>query len=136
MPVKRRLQELSPSQRTILDLLRNHEGSSRAELAVLAGLSPAALTRQIKELLDLGLVMEGARRSGLRGQPALPLSLRPEAAYSIGLAFSLHEIEVVGIDFRGIRVARLSRPLRCHGATALTRQCSAMVRELEGMLPR
>lgn len=122
---------LSRNQRSILTLIRSRGSVSRAELAGELGFTPGAITRQIKELLALSLVQEEERRSGFRGQPALPLSIRAEAAYSIGVAFSLHEIEIVAIDFCGRKVAELAQPLYGGSAAELTDQCSRLVRQIE-----
>lgn len=124
------LYTLSQNQRRLLDLIRDTGKISRAELAVEIGLTAGAVTRQIKELLLLGLVEEGERRSGLRGQPALPLSLRSDGAYSIGLSFSLYEIEAIAIDFCGQEVASLSHPFACENAEDLVVRCSTLVSRL------
>ena len=123
--------ELSRNQRRILDLIRHQGPISRAELAVETGLTAGAVTRHIKELLQLSLVMEGARRSGMRGQPALPISIRPDAAHSIGVSFSLHEIEAVALDFCGNEITRVSEEFDCRTAEGLAFQCAALVTRLE-----
>lgn len=118
---------LSPNQRTILDLIRSQGNVSRIELSRLTGLTPGALSRHIKELLAHSLVEEGERRSGYRGQPALPISIRADAAYSIGISFSLHEIEAVIIDFQGRSVAESTEPFAFSDVDGLIGQCSDLV---------
>lgn len=125
------LYRLSPNQRTILDLIRSQDNVSRTELSRLSGLTPGALSRHVKELLAHSLVEEGERRSGHRGQPALPISIRANAAYSIGISFSLHEIEVVAIDFRGHVVDELTEPFAFADVGGLTAQCAGLVARIE-----
>ena len=122
---------LSRNQRSILELIRSRGNVSRAELASELGFTPGAITRQIQELLALSLVQEEERRSGMRGQPALPISIKADAAFSIGLTFSLHEISAVAIDFRGKRVAELTRTFSGRSAAELTQECGSLVKELE-----
>lgn len=126
---------LSPNQRTILDLVRSQANISRVELSRITGLTPGALSRHIKELLAHSLVEEGERRSGFRGQPALPISIHANAAYSIGISFSLHEIEVVAIDFRGRPVADIAEPFDFRDVGGLTDQCGALVARIERTAP-
>lgn len=126
---------LTSNQRAILDLIRGQGSLSRAELAVLTGLTPGSLSRQIQELLAHALVEEGERRSGRRGQPALPISIRAEAAYSLGLSFSLHEIEAVALDFKGRKVLERSCPFAFGSVAELIGQCGALVAEMEALPP-
>jgi predicted transcriptional regulator len=80
--------ELRGSQRLLLELIRRHAPVTRAELARLSGLTAGAITQQCRELMFLGLVVEGERNTGQRGQPSLPLRLNPGGGCAIGLSFS------------------------------------------------
>lgn len=50
------------NRRLILNLLRNRGAMPRAEIATVTGLSPAAVTFVVTELVEEGLVIEEKRR--------------------------------------------------------------------------
>lgn len=93
--------ELHPTQRLLLDLIRKHAPVTRTELSKLAGLTAGAITQQCRDLIFTGLVIEGERNTGQRGQPSLPLKLNPAGACSVGIAFSPGFITVTIIDLTG-----------------------------------
>lgn len=121
---------LSRSQRLVLEHIRNHGGVSRSELTSATGLSAGALSRLIRELLDSGLIKEGKRVPIQRGQPRLPLLLNAEAVWSIGISFSLYDIEIVAIDFGGEPVAVRREPLPKSGADDIFGRCAALVNDV------
>lgn len=92
---------ISPTQRRIVDLVRKNAPISRADLSSLADLTPGAISRIVKELLQLGIVAEGPRLSGHRGQPALPLEISPDGGLSIGIAFCYGRLDVAVLDYAG-----------------------------------
>ncbi|MBR7410035.1 sugar kinase, partial [Klebsiella pneumoniae] len=74
---------------------------TRAELARLSGLTAGAITQQCRELMFLGLVVEGERNTGQRGQTSLPLSLNPGGGCAIGLSFSPGLIDMTVVALSG-----------------------------------
>lgn len=92
---------ITPPQRRVIDLIRRHAPVSRADLSGLADLTPGAISRIVKELLQLGLVTEGARLTGNRGQPALPLTIAPQGGVSVGIAFCYGRLDVTVMDYAG-----------------------------------
>lgn len=101
---------LTLNQRKILDFIRLEGPVSRAELTQLSGLTPGAITRLTKELIYLGLICEGQRRIGLRGQPALPLEIDKNGGVSIGIALPYGRIDMVAIDYQGNSLLQSSIP--------------------------
>lgn len=93
--------KLTLNQRRILDFVRLEGPVSRAELTQLSGLTPGAITRLTKELIFMGLMCEGARRTGLRGQPALPLEIDKNGGVAIGVALPYGRIDMVAVDYQG-----------------------------------
>lgn len=93
--------DLKPTQQLLLELIRRHAPITRAELSKLAGLTPGAITQQCRELLFSGLIIEGEKNMGQRGQPSLPLKLNPGGACSIGISFSAGFIDITLVDFCG-----------------------------------
>lgn len=102
--------KLSLNQRRILDFVRLEGPVSRAELTQLSGLTPGAITRLTKELIYLGLICEGERRTGMRGQPALPLEINKNGGIAIGVALPYGRIDLVAIDYQGNSLVQTSAP--------------------------
>jgi len=92
---------LQPNQRQTLDLIRRNTPITRAELSRLSGLTAGALTRHCRDLLYMGLIREGDKSKGQRGQPSKPLMLNPRGGCSIGISFSLSQMDVTIIDLAG-----------------------------------
>ncbi|WFE75795.1 ROK family transcriptional regulator [Roseinatronobacter sp. S2] len=124
------------TQRMILECIRDGGAVARSEIAGLTGINPGALSRLMRDLINAGLVHEGKRIRAGRGQPPLPLSLNPNAAWSVGLSFSLHEIEVVGIDFAGTCIAERVVPLPDGDAEVILAECSRLIDELVASAPQ
>jgi predicted NBD/HSP70 family sugar kinase len=92
----------------ILHSIREIGPGSRSDIIKRIGLSPAAVSSVVEELLSDGLLVEGAsiaRLNGRRGRPITPLMLNPHAAYSLGITLRpFHrqlEIEGSWCDFAG-----------------------------------
>jgi uncharacterized membrane protein len=78
----RSLRELN--SRRVIDALRERGTASRAEIARATGLSRSTVSSIVAELLDAGLVEEGAEGTGVAhgeqgGRPPVLLSLRSAA---------------------------------------------------------
>lgn len=89
------------NERRLLTLVRDFGPLSRADLARRTGLAPLSVTRLIGDLIEEGLVVEGERVIAGRGQPSLPLSLAPEAAFAYGVSIAEDALSVVLIDLQG-----------------------------------
>lgn len=89
------------NERRLLSLVRDFGPLSRADLARRTGLAPLSVTRLITDLIAEGLVAEGERVIAGRGQPSLPLSLTPDAAFAYGVSIAEDALSVVLIDLRG-----------------------------------
>ena len=67
------------NRKAVLRILRR-QAMSRAELARATGLTRAAASLIVEELLNAGVVTELAPQSAGRGRSATPLALRPDRA--------------------------------------------------------
>ncbi len=74
---------------------------TRLELTGLTGLTPPAVFKITKDLIDEGLVHLTLHRDGSRGQPSSFLTINPDAAYAIGLNVDRNSIAFVVLDFGG-----------------------------------
>jgi predicted NBD/HSP70 family sugar kinase len=97
------------NQRVTLHAIRVNGPITRAELAVITGLTAPAIANITKRLLVENLSQEAGRRRGGRGQPATKLVINPDSWFSIGLNVDRDHITMVVLDFEGRVRARLSR---------------------------
>jgi predicted NBD/HSP70 family sugar kinase len=108
-------QEMKAGNRlNVLRMLRR-EGLSRSELAERTGLTRAAMSLIVGELLVDGIVVEAARRKSISGRRPVPMELNPEYAYSMGLTISRTGSEAGVADLRGRLLCR--QPIEITGLT-------------------
>jgi predicted NBD/HSP70 family sugar kinase len=97
------------NQRVTLHAIRVNGPITRAELAVITGLTAPAIANITKRLLVDNLIMGAGRRRGGRGQPATKLVINPDSWFSIGLNVDRDHITMLVLDFEGRVRARASR---------------------------
>jgi glucokinase-like ROK family protein len=83
----------------ILECLRRHSRLSRAELAVMTGLTKATVSSLIKELIDARFVREAGSGTRHKGRPAIPVLLNPEAGFIVGVEVGVDFISALMTDF-------------------------------------
>ncbi|MGM9549094.1 MAG: ROK family protein [Faecousia sp.] len=93
-------------------VLRNlrHNAMSRAELARATGLTRAATSLIVEELLNLGIVTELAPQSVGRGRSATPLALRPDCYYALAVDLARKGCSVGLCDMAGNLLQRRKIP--------------------------
>src|ERR1035438_672506 len=121
-----------PEQRELSILQLIHAGSSysRLDLARRTGLSPSGITAIVRGLLVKKLVTEAQPVSSLVGRRPIPLRIRDDAGYLLGVDIGSYYTRVVITDINGRiirkdqietripdgRVAVLQRVFKCvHG---------------------
>jgi predicted NBD/HSP70 family sugar kinase len=89
---------------------------ARSELAAETGLTRAAMSLIVADLIDEGLLAETGLRSSSAGRKPVLLELRPQYAYAIGLTISRTGAEVGLVDLSGrllfhlpVKLSRSSR---------------------------
>ena len=97
----RDFQDLSASSRQVVDVVWRRGPSSRSEIAIGAGLTKPAISQIVDDLTLRGLLTEQPARKGQRGQPARPLVVNGDAAFSVGVNFSHSYVETALIDLAG-----------------------------------
>lgn len=85
----------------VFEVIHLFEPVSRAEVAQHIGLSSAAISYIVGELLELGFIEELGRRASVRGQPAIELGVAANSAYTLGLHFNHERIRGVVVDLKG-----------------------------------
>lgn len=92
-----------------------------------------SVTRIVKELTDLGFLVEDVHRAGLRGQPTRPLLIKSDAAYAAGVYFSTHSMQIGIVDLAGTLINQNTAPLILREPKSLARtanqQIHAMISE-------
>jgi predicted NBD/HSP70 family sugar kinase len=94
-------QAKSHNRRVVIEAVRANGALSRAEIARMTALSSQTISNIVAELEEAGIVKAAARRKSGRGQPATPLSIDPDGAYSIGLQLDHRELIGVVVDLAG-----------------------------------
>ena len=91
------------NERLILQVIRRANSISKAEIARKTGLTAQTVSVIVNRLLDEGLLRKERRRrvSGKVGQPAVPIALNPDGAYSIGVKIGRRSLDVLLVDFVG-----------------------------------
>ena len=111
----RNAQEMKAGNRlNVLRLLRR-ESLSRSELAGRTGLTRAAMSLIVGELLVDGMVVEAARRKSAAGRRPVPVELNPDYAHSLGLTISRTGSEAGVADLCGRLLCRV--PIDIAGLT-------------------
>ncbi len=101
--------ELVEDQKRILRHLRRHGVCSRTELSHTLKINNGVVTRLTRELIALGLISEGEQtKPGGRGRPSLPLALRSDGAYAVGIAINIGWVDITVVNFAGESIARTS----------------------------
>lgn len=95
------------NRRLILNILRNRGPVSRAELALSTGLSPAAVTFVVSELMDDQLVVEREAVTSANGRRPIPLDINYERHLTLGFKFNRGSINCVLTDLATSPLAAL-----------------------------
>ena len=123
--------ELNGAASAVLLELLLHGSRSRIRLAERVNLSRASLTRIARELVDLGLVAEGATEvSGSRGRPAESLLLRPDAAHFVGIKLTGDALYAVVTDLSATVVDSRSRALESRDVASVVALIASVTAEL------
>ena len=125
-------QAKSHNRRVVIEAVRINGTLSRAEIARMTALSAQTVSNIAGELEDAGILKASARRKAGRGQPATPLSIDPDGAYSIGLQLDHRELLGVVVDLAGRIRARsliaVDRPAPAAALPAMQRQVAKLIK--------
>ncbi|MFS2225811.1 ROK family protein [Pantoea sp. B65] len=103
---------LNATQRELLQLISARQGLSRSELALHSGLSKAAISGIIRDMLAAGLLSEAEAMAGNgQGRPSVKLTLRAEAAYFVGISLIAAPASMVLINLSGEIISHCEFPL-------------------------
>ncbi|UUV17775.1 ROK family protein [Fusobacteria bacterium ZRK30] len=90
----------------IIEILKTQGLKSRADLAVLTGLTPASITKLTKKLIDLDILIESGIGVISGGRPPILLDINPHAGYILGITLSPNGIHGILSDVNGTVLTR------------------------------
>jgi predicted NBD/HSP70 family sugar kinase len=125
----------SHNRRVVIETVRLHGPLSRAEIARLTGLTSQTVSNIADELQEGGILRADAPRTGARGQPATPLSINPDGAYSVGLQFDHHGLTAVLVDLAGQVRRRLTARVTDPRPENAVAQMARSIKDLRARAP-
>lgn len=93
--------KLEQRELAILHLIHSGMNNSRLELARQADLSPASITAIVQRLMMKGLVVESEPTRSHLGRRPVPLEIRKDAAYLVGVDLGSFYLRIVITDING-----------------------------------
>jgi predicted NBD/HSP70 family sugar kinase len=124
---------LTDGMRSVFVELLVHGPLSRAEAARRLDLSPSALTKLTKPLLESGyLLHRPVSDRGAMGRPSQPLAVDPGRAALIGVKLTEDELFAVRTDLRAEIQRELRRPLISHDVDDVVARIGEAVHDLTG----
>ena len=101
-PSRARIPEkLQQREFSVLELIHSGANYSRLDLARQTGLSPASITAIVRTLIRKKLVTESSAVSSLVGRKPIPLGVRGDAGYLVGVDIGSYYTRVVITDLNG-----------------------------------
>lgn len=94
-------EKLGQRELAILQLIHSGMNNSRLELARQAGLSPASITAIVQRLITKGLVVESEPSRSHLGRRPVPLEVRRDVAYLLGVDLGSFYLRIVITDING-----------------------------------
>lgn len=116
----------------VIDLVRfTPGGMPRVELARRLGLTRAAVTVIVNDLLELGIVLEAERRETPSGRKPVVLEINPQVACVVGIDIGSHHIRAIIADASAQVLAEAERPLDIsNGAENCLYEVDLLLRDL------
>jgi predicted NBD/HSP70 family sugar kinase len=122
------------NERVVLQAIRLHGSLPKADLARLTTLSTQTVALIINRLTDDGLVMKLEPLRGKIGQPSVPIALKPDGAFSIGVKIGRRSLDVLLLDFVGTVRNRYSLAYRYPDPDQVFRTIAGQVRQMQASL--
>lgn len=94
------------NRRLVFEAIFQKGPISRVEIGGVVGLKPQTISSITRELLELDLIVEAGRSSGLRGQPQIYLEVNARARFSVGLHLDRGLCRLVICDLKRQEIVR------------------------------
>ena len=124
------------NERAVLTVVGFNPGLSNAEIARMSGLAPQTVSAILNDVEAAGLIQRGEVLRGRRGQPATPIFLKPEGAYSIGVEIGWRHADVLAIDLHAAVVAHRHLDYAEADLAALPPQLAQVIAEMTADWPQ
>ena len=119
------------NERTLLEYLRSHQPTSRAQLARATGLSKPTVSQALASLEDAGLVRAvGQSISSKGGRIAILYETNPDAGYVVGVDVGRGWVRAAVANLASQIVARNDKPNDAQSASALVALISHLARDV------
>ncbi len=118
------------NRRAVLTTITFNPGLSNADVSRRTGLAPQTASAIVSELEVDGLVTRGDVLRGRRGQPATPLFLNQEAAYSIGCEVGWEHVDIMLIDMGSREIGRYRREYAYPDAGTIVAEIGTAIADL------
>lgn len=122
------------NRRAVLTTIAFNPGISNADVSRRTGLAPQTASAIVMELDQEGLINRGDVLRGRRGQPATPLFLKLDAAYSIGVDVGWQHLDIVLVDLSAQPIGRYRRDFESLDARTIVPEMVEAVQNLLGKL--
>ncbi|MDX3925226.1 MAG: ROK family transcriptional regulator [Shinella sp.] len=124
------------NRRLILNLLRQEGPHSRADIAAATGLSPAAVTFVVSDLIEEGLLIEGKTVAGSTGRRPIPVDINYAKGLAIGFKLMVGSVECVVTDLATNPLGSMRLALEGHDPDHIADRLAGAVPELVTMVGR
>ncbi|KKB77725.1 hypothetical protein VW35_13680 [Devosia soli] len=124
------------NERAVLTVIGFNPGLSNAEIARVSGLAPQTVSAILNDIEAAGLITRGEVLRGRRGQPATPIFLNAEGAYSFGVEIGWRHAELLVIDLHAKVVDRRHLDYAEADLSALPRQLAGLMAEIIAEWPK
>jgi len=118
------------NRRLILNMIRADGPMSRADMATRSGLSPAAVTFVVSELLDENILVEGEASLGAPGRRPIPININYAGRLVVGLQLKVGAIDCVLTDLATTPLVARQVAVPDQSPQSTVEACAAAVREL------
>src|SRR6266571_4408396 len=119
------------NERTLLEYLRRHKPTSRAQLARATRLSKPTVSQALASLEDAGLVRAmGQSISSRGGRIAILYEPNPEAGYVVGVDVGRSWVRAAVANLAGQIIVRSDEPNNAMSASALVALINHLARDL------
>jgi len=120
----------SINRRLILNLLRREGAISRAEIAAVTGLSPAAVTFVVSDLLNENILVEGEASIGAPGRRPIPININYAGRLVVGIRLMVGAIECVMTDLATTPLVTKQVAVPDQSPQSTVDACAAAVKQL------
>lgn len=123
------------NERAVLTVVGFNPGVSNADIARLSGLAPQTVSAILAEIDRAGLIARGEVLRGRRGQPATPIFLKADGAFSIGVEIGWRHVDVLLLNLHAEVLDRQRRSYDFPDARTIAADVAAMAATLAATLP-